>query len=179
MVDPIFFPRERQKYEMIRQLLKKLQMICRPASVSDGKAKGPDPVEILRADYHDLQRLAAQIGAHAERAPYPHVAQRLRQIAYEKQKSSTLLKEKILSLGYESEGAQPVIKSGKNHWDRMVQDLEDQKTLENFFLQQAVRLADEVPEISDLLRRVVAAQLPHKEILLDLVARADPQAEQS
>ena len=164
---------------MIRELWKKLQAIVRLASARNGKPNVLEPAEILRIDYRDLRRLAEQIGAHAERAPYPHVAQRLRQIAYEKQKNSTLLKEKILSLGYESEGSQPIIKSGKNHWDRMVQDLEDQKALENSFLEQAVRLADEVPEISNLLRRVVAAQLPHKEILLDLVARADPQAEQS
>jgi len=164
---------------MIRELWKRLQAILRPVSASNGKPKVFEPVEILRRDYHDLQRLAEQIGAHAERAPYPHVAQRLRQIAFEKQKNAAILKEKILSLGHESEGPQPIIKSGKNHWDRMVQDLEDQKTLENSFLEQAVRLADEVPEISDLLRRVVAAQLPHKEILLDLVARADPQATQS
>ena len=164
---------------MLLQLLKKLQVVRRLAPAGNGKTKGPDPVEILRADYHDLRRLVEQIAIHAERAPYPHVAQRLRQIAYEKQKSATLLKEKILSLGYESEGAQPIIKSGKNHWERMVQDLEDQRTLENSFLEQAVRLADEVPEISDLLRRVVAAQLPHKDILVDLVVRADPQATQS
>ncbi len=161
---------------MLRELWKKLRAIARAAFARNGKPKVLNPVEILRIDYRALRRLAEQIGTHAERAPYPHVVQRLRQIASEKQKSATLLKEKILSLGYESEGPQPIIKSGKNHWERMVQDLEDQKALETSLLEQAVRLADEVPEISDLLREVVAAQLPHKEILLDLVARADPQA---
>lgn len=164
---------------MLLQLFKKLQAVRRPAPAGDGKTKGLDPAEILRIDYRALRRLAEQIGAHAERAPYPHVAQRLRQIAFEKQKSATLLKEKILSLGCELEESQPIIKSGKNHWERMVQDLEDQKTLETSVLERAVRLADESPEISDLLRKVVAAQLPHKEILLDLAARADPQATQS
>lgn len=164
---------------MLLQLLKKLQVVRRPAPAGNGKTKGLDPVEILRADYHDLRRLAEQIAIHAERAPYPHIAQRLRQIASEKQKGATILKEKVLSLKGGLEESPPVLKSGKNHWKRMVQDLEDQKTLENSFSEQAVRLADEVPAISDLLRRVIAAQSPHKDILLDLVARADPQAEQS
>ena len=164
---------------MIRELWKKLQAIVRLASARNGKPDALDPVEVLSIDYQNLRRLAEQIGAHAERAPYPHVAQRLRQIASEKQKTATLLKEKILGLGYDLEESQPIIKSGKNHWERMVQDLEDQKNLETSVLERAVRLADEAPEISALLRKVVAAQLPHKEILLDLVARADPQADQS
>jgi hypothetical protein len=46
-------------------------------------------------------------------------------------------------------------------------------------MEQAVLLADDTPDISDLLQRIVAAQLPHRETLLDLVARADPQADQS
>ncbi|MEK7210483.1 MAG: hypothetical protein AAB070_03600, partial [Candidatus Binatota bacterium] len=107
---------------MIRELWKKLQAIVRLASARNGKPDALDPVEVLSIDYQNLRRLAEQIGAHAERAPYPHVAQRLRQIASEKQKTATFLKEKILSLGYELEESQPIIKSGKNHWERMVQD---------------------------------------------------------
>ena len=164
---------------MIRELWQKLSGIFRHASGENGKSKILDPAEILRTDYHDLRRLAEQLGSHAERAPYPHVAERLRQIASEKRKSTSILKEKLLSLESEVEESPLDLKSGKNHWERMVQDLADQKALENSFLEQAVRLADEAPEISDLLRKVVAAQLPHKEALLDLVARADPQAELS
>ena len=164
---------------MIRELWQKLSGILRHASGGNGKSKILDLAEILRTDYHDLRRLAEQLGSHAERAPYPHVAERLRQIASEKRKSTSILKEKLLSLECEVEESPLDLKSGKNHWERMVQDLADQKALENSFLEQAVRLADEAPEISDLLRKVVAAQLPHKEALLDLVARADPQAELS
>ena len=164
---------------MIRELWKKLQAIPRPASARNGKPKIPEPEEILRAGYHDIRRLAEQISSHAERAPYPHVAQRLRQISFEKQNITTILKETILSQGRELGEPQLAIRSGKNHWERMVQDLEDEKALENFLLEEAIHLADEAPVIADLLRRVVAEQLPHKEILLDLVARADPQAEQS
>lgn len=164
---------------MMRELWKKLEVILRLPSATNGKPDALNPGEILKADCHDLRQLAEQIRTHAERAPYPHMAERLRQIALEKQKSAIILKEKILRLGCELEEHSPIIKSGKNHWERMVQDLEDHKALENSFLEQAVRLAEEAPEISALLREVVAAQLPHKEALLDLVARADPQADQS
>lgn len=164
---------------MMRELWKKLQAILRSPSATNGKSDVLNPGEILKAGYHDLRRLAEQIRAHAERAPYPHMAGRLRQIALEKQKSAIVLKEKSLGLGCELEEHSPIIKSGKNHWERMAQDLEDHKALENSFLEQAVRLAEKTPEISALLREVVGAQRPHKEALLDLVARADPQADQS
>ena len=175
-VNPIFC-RGRKRQEMIRDLLKKLSAILRCAAARNGKSKAT--VEILKADYHDLRRLAEQISNHAEKAPYPHVTQRLRQIASEKRNSTSILKEKLLSLGGGLEEFPLDLKSGKNHWERMVQDLQDQKALETSFFERTMRLADEAPEISDLLRKVVDAQLPHKEALLDLVARADPQAELS
>lgn len=164
---------------MIRKVLKKLHAILNPSAASNGKTRHLDPVGILREGCHGLQRLAEQISTHAAKAPYLQVAQRLRQIASEKRDILGILREKILVLGGNLEEPQLILKSGKNHWERMVQDLEDQRALEIFFSEQAVRLADEDPEISDLLRSVLAAQLPHKEIFLDLVVRADPQAEQN
>jgi hypothetical protein len=59
----------------------------------------------------------------------------------------------------------------------MVRDLEDQKAFETNLLDQAVSLASDAPEISNLLREIALAQVSHKETLLDLVARADPQAD--
>ncbi len=69
--------------------------------------------------------------------------------------------------------------SGKNHWARMVKDIEDEKELEDLFLDDALRLGSESPEISDLLRRLVAGKAFHREALQDLVVKADPQAFQS
>jgi len=167
------------KHRVIVELLKKMRAIFKPASRENGKPDLLDPVQALRAGYHDLCRLAEQIQSHAERAPYPHVANRLRQIASEKRISAGILREKILNLGAAPEEPKLNLKSGKNHWERMVQDLDDQKALETDLSERAFRLAEQAPEISDFLRAVVAAQLPHKEALLDLIARADPQADQS
>lgn len=164
---------------MIRELMKKLQIILRPALTKNGTPSAINSVEILRKCYYDLSRLTEQINTHSGKAPYPHVAQQLRQIAVEKRHCVSLLREKIVSLRGELEELPLDLKSGKNHWGRIVQDLEDQKALENSLLERALRLADEAPEISGFLKGIAAEQLPHKEILLDLVARADPQAEQS
>ncbi len=89
------------------------------------------------------------------------------------------MKEKISGLLVPIDESQLNLRSGKNHWERMVQDLEDQKTLENKIVIQAASLADEAPELSDLLKGIKAGQLSHKDTLLDLVARADPQADQN
>ena len=138
-----------------------------------------DVVNILIAHCQNLIRLAKQITAHAERAPYPHVAQHLRQISQEQQNSANALKEKILYLGGNPQEANLELRSGKNHWARILQDIKDQKELENQLSADASRLALESPEITDLLRRIVAGEVVHRETLQDLVARADPQANQT
>lgn len=163
---------------MITRLLEILRLNALTGD-KNGWPETPGPVETLKASYHDLSRLAEQIHSHAEKARYPHVAERLRQIAAEKRTAANTLKVKILSLGGALEAPQFDLRSGQNHWERMVRDLEDQRTLETSCLARAARLAEEAPELSDLLKKIVAEQAPHKEILLDLVARADPQADQS
>ena len=67
-VNPIFC-RGRKRQEMIRELLKKLSAILRCAAARNGKPKAPDTVEILKADYPELRRLADQINNHAEKPP--------------------------------------------------------------------------------------------------------------
>lgn len=138
-----------------------------------------DVVDILIEHYQNLICLAKQIIAHAERAPYPHVAQHLRQISLEQQNSANTLKEKILYLGGNPQETNLELRSGKNHWARILQDIKDQKELENQLSADASRLALKSPEITDLLRRVVAGEVVHRETLQDLVARADPQANQT
>ncbi len=138
-----------------------------------------DVVDILIKHCQNLIRLAKQITAHAERAPYPHVAQHLRQISLEQQNSANALKEKILYLGGNPQEANLELRTGKNHWARILQDIKDQKELENQLSADASRLALKSPEITDLLRQIVSGEVSHRETLQDLVARADPQANQS
>ncbi len=138
-----------------------------------------DVVGTLIDDYHHLRRLARQIEAHGESAPYPYITERLKQIALEKDKEAGVLSERIITLGGQPKEVELDLHSGKNHWARMVKDIEDEKELENRFLDDALRLGSEAPEISDLLRQLVAGKAFHREALLDLVVKADPQAFQS
>jgi hypothetical protein len=133
-------------------------------------------LEILKTSYHDLSRLADQINNHAQKAPYPYIAKQLRTIVDEKQQSASLLKNEILKSGSQPEELKIEIKSGTNHWERITRDLEDQRELENRLLGYAATLVEEAPEISELLKKIVAAQVPHRTSFLNMVARADPQA---
>jgi hypothetical protein len=145
----------------------------------DGKSKSTDPLDILAESYRDLRSLAAQISRHADRAPYPHVTRLLRRIAQEKESSADLLRDKLPGAGTRLESAAFENKSGKNHWERMAQDLNDHRALETRLLERATLIGEQTPETAELLRRIAASQRPHMEALLDLIARADPQADQT
>jgi len=167
---------------MIRELWKKLwEKIGRGSGQSEknGRLRVSESLKLLQESYRDLCRLANQIEAHAQRAPYPYVADCLRKMAQEKHHTATALKERILSKGGDFKDSELELKSGKNHWERMVRDLEDQRALETTLLERAFRLAEEFPDISDLLKNIALAQASHKETLINLLARSDPQAHQS
>lgn len=161
-------------------LRERLKALFRLKTQGDRTSSTHDPVEILQLSYRDLLRLARQIDAHADQAPYPHVAELLRRMASEKRQRAESLSGKILSsLGGDTGDGDLEIRLGKNHWERVSIDIEDQRLLERQFLERASLLAEKAPEVNMLLREVVAAELPHKEIFLDLLARADPQANQT
>jgi bacterioferritin (cytochrome b1) len=161
------------------EILDRLQKFFSVSSKGNGDRDPTDVVDILTEEYQNLIRLARQITSHAERAPYPFVAQLLQRIALEKQKSASALKDKILHLGGRPEEPDLKLHSGKNHWARIVQDLKDQKDLEDRLIDDASRLALKSPEITELLRQIVTGESSHRETLQDLAARADPQANQS
>ncbi len=134
---------------------------------------------VLADDYRELARLANQLKLHAEKAPYPFVGERLREMAAEKEKSIGLLFENIEQLGARVAKFDSSIPSGRNHWERMHQDVEDQKRVEARLTDDVSYLALEAPEHSQLLRQLVEVERRHKAELLDLLAKADPQAEQT
>ncbi len=149
------------------------------SSKRNGDRETLDVIGTLIDDYHGLRRLARQIEAHAESAPYPYITERLKQIALEKDEEAGVLSERIIKLGGQPNEVGLDLHSGKNHWARMVQDIEDEKELEDRFLDDALRLGSEAPEIGDLLRQLVAGKAFHREALQDLIVKADPQAFQS
>lgn len=160
-------------------LFRKIRGLLGSSSVQNGKSKTHGPIQILEESYRDLCSLSRQLCSHAERAPYPHVARRLRQMAEEARSSANFLRDKILSTGKRIEEISGDVKSGKNHWERMVQDLSDEKEIETRFLERAALMDEAAPEAAELLRQIAVSHRPHIDALLDLIARADPQAEQT
>lgn len=145
----------------------------------NGDAERPEPSDLLKNSYHGLCLLAKQLDEHAEKAPYPQAATRLRQMAAEKRVNADRLRQSVLKLGATLEEIPGEVRSARNHWERVGQDLQDQKKVETMLFDQAALLAEKTPELAELLRDIAASQHPHTDALLDLVARADPQADQS
>ncbi len=134
---------------------------------------------VLADNYRELAGLANRLRQHAEKAPYPFMAERLRQMAAEKEKSIGVLFESIEHLGARVAKFDSSVPSGRNHWERMHQDFEDQKRVEARLTADISCLAIEAPDHSQLLRQLVEVERRHNAALLDLLARADPQAEQT
>lgn len=134
------------------------------------------PHRRVAAIYAAQARLANQLEAHAEEAPYAHVRAKLREIAKEKRRSLHILRERAAPLGQWSEPEVEPPKSGRNHWERMSIDLKDQSELVAELQSAVVQLTDVAPELADFLRDLAQTEAAHKSVILDLLMRADPQA---
>lgn len=145
----------------------------------NGRSESDDPVDVLKDSYRDLTRLAAQVSNHAARAPYPGVAERLRRIAEEKHAGAELIRAKLVAAHQTLDEAALEINSGANHWERMAQDLSDHSALETRLLERAARIEEKSPEYAELLRGIAQSQSHHVRAFMDMIARADPQAQQT
>ena len=164
---------------MPRLLLKKLGELLLPERLSDDRARDLEPLEALLLVYQQNSRLAEQIDSHAELAPYPQVAQRLRQIADEKRDVGNRLRKSIEDLhGSIREAAQPPA-TGKNHWQRLSRDLEDQRALDDLLARHEFTLVPQIPGGSELFDEIKQIHERHRQSLIRLIAVADPQASQT
>ena len=160
-------------------MLKKLMGILGLGSGAEENGLSRDPATALKKVYLAQLRLATQIRAHAELAPYPHVAQQLNQVAAEKLRSCEVLREALRKLGsYIGNEAPGEIYSGGNHWERMARDVRDQSALEQTLSELSGLLVHEAPEESKFLSRMLGAEKVHREVVTGLLMRADPQAHQ-
>jgi hypothetical protein len=136
------------------------------------------PVEGLAHAYELIFKLANQIEVHAAGAPYPHIRQTLHGIANQKFDSAKKLQTLTEKLGEKPRLAVGEPKTGKNHWERLNLDLQDQIALDDFLFTVELK-SEETPEIAKMIRELRSSQRSHRQILLDLVAIADPQATQT
>jgi rubrerythrin len=134
-------------------------------------------VEFLREEYVDEVKDVAQFEEHARRMVYPHFRARLLAIAEEEKAHVEWLREKIRALGGEVPPAAPGVKEGRNPWENLLMDVEEEKrdrieALERLYA--AAQNAD--PEIAEGLRRIHEDEKRHREEILEMLMRTDPQA---
>jgi hypothetical protein len=164
---------------MFRYLLKKLGELLLPERISDNRMRGLEPLEALLLVYQQNSRLAEQIESHADLAPYPQVAERLRRIADEKRDVGARLRQIIEDLhGSIREAAQRPA-TGKNHWQRLSRDLEDQRALDDLLARYEFTLIPQIPGGSEFLDEIKRIHDRHRQSLTRLIAVADPQASQT
>jgi len=164
---------------MVGLLCKKLEALLLPELSADDGGRHLEPATVLQLIHQRILQLANQIESHAELAPYPYVAERLRQIADEKRNSGRGLKEIIENLhGSLREGSQ-LPATGKNHWQRLIRDLEDQRALDDLLSRCEFNLTRQVPGVAVFLRDLERMHETHTRSLVQLIAVADPQANQT
>ena len=136
------------------------------------------PMEGLALTYERISRLANQIDAHAAGAPYPHIRRTLHEMARQKFESAKNLRTLIEKLGEKPQVPAEDPKAGKNHWERLNFDLQDQIALDDFLFTLELK-AGETLEIAKTIAELRNSQRSHRQILSDLIAIADPQATQT
>lgn len=150
-------------------------LFLRPES-ENGQFQESESEETLAAICARLSTLAEQIDNDADKAPYSHVSDQLRRIAASQRADALLLKDQIQRPGLMARqfGTAPI--SAKNHWERLTQDLQALKELENLLLIHNSRMVQPAPDIQHLISQFAARLQTQKAALNDLIARADPQA---
>ncbi len=125
-----------------------------------------------------ILKLADQIEAHAASAPYPHIMRTLRGIATEKLDSGKRLATVIEKLGGKPRLWAGEPKTGKNHWQRLNLDFQDQVALDDVLFTLELKVG-ETSDIAKMIGELRSRQRSHRKILSDLIAIADPQATQT
>ena len=134
-------------------------------------------VDFLRDEYVDEVKDVAQFEEHARRMVYPHFRERLRRIAAEEKAHVEWLRDKIRALGGAVPEPSVQVRRGGNPWESLLFDVEEEKRDGVLLLEKLYTLADRVdPEIAAGLRRMHEEEARHREEIMDLLMRSDPQA---
>ncbi len=130
----------------------------------------------LEAIYAEVERLARQLAEHAQRAPYPHVEERLRELHVEQERTAEEVAVKLAELGRRASPDGRPTRGGRNAWERLAATIEDYRRLINRLAQLEIRWEDERPEDALFLHRLRRQASAHRDALADLLARSDPHA---
>lgn len=130
----------------------------------------------LAANYREEARLARQIRAHADRSPHQAGAQALRRVAEEQDRLVHTLQQHLIEFGGEASNADGPVKEGKNHWARVIHDLEDSQTLSRRYNERGIYWDPDRPDAVTLFRTLEREKHRINSMLREIVVRADPHA---
>jgi hypothetical protein len=121
--------------------------------------------------------LARQLEEDADRAPYPQVTARLREIVAQQEENLRRLSARLAVLGRNApENGVRSVRDGRSAWERLRVSLEDYRLLIRKLAQLKARWDDERPEDAALVASLRDNAVAHREVLVDLLARSDPHA---
>jgi len=143
------------------------------ATGADGRSR---LLEILSRQYIEEVHAVREFTAQLDRLEYPQFRERLRKIIASEEEHVRWLRGKISELGGEIPEVPSVSISCRNAWESFSKGLEDERRgiadLEEAEL--AARHID--PETADTLRRIREDEERHRETIVDMLTRSDPQA---
>ena len=131
---------------------------------------------LLREAYRYQSENVANFTQHAEQMYYPHLREQLLRIVGEEQTHVRWLEEKITALGGDIPHPLPSPRRGVNTWENLLLDLEEERKDDEAFLAGS-RVAERFDrEIAEGLSRVRHDERKHREQLLDLLQKSEPDA---
>jgi rubrerythrin len=137
-------------------------------------------MELLCDEYVRGTKDVAQFQQHADKMAYPQFRKRLLQIAAEEESHVEWLRNKIRALGGEPPEVMTPVAEGKNSWECLLADAEDEGRDSAAVYGSIYTLADE-PDlgIAEGLRRMYQDETRHRQEILDMLMKSDPQAKLS
>jgi rubrerythrin len=131
-------------------------------------------LEVLREEYIEETHDVAQFTQHVTYMPYPQFRDRLRRIIAEEQAHVQWLRDKILALGGDIPAVCPLPKAGRNSWECLLMDLEEEKHSCEALLERMHMAEQSDPEVAKGLRRMREEERKHRDEILDLLIKLDP-----
>jgi len=135
-------------------------------------------LELLREEYSEETRLMRQFTEHAVRMRYPKFRERLLRMAEDEREHVSWLREKIMELHGSIPKVEETLTSGKNSWECLAQDLEEEKRCCDLLADQIAIAENFYPELTVELEHMFEEEAQHREEIMDMLMKSDPYAEQ-
>lgn len=147
------------------------------AGSEEPQHKDPDLlVPELVSDHRAESHLVRQLRAHAELSPHQAGKDQLRAAADEQKAITQRLSDKVAELGGECVEEDMPPTTGRNHWDRVVQDLEESQALAQRYNEQAIFWDPDLPDATQFFLALERDKKRLNAFLRDVALRADPHA---